>query len=544
MNVLIVDDDRFVVASLKQKVNWTSLGVKQTFTASNIRQAKKIILEQDIHLLISDIEMPQGSGLELLAWCRSEGYNVQTIFLTNFANFNYAQKAIELQSFEYYLKPIEIDKLELILKKAIKKVQITQTNEDALKVSNYWQQNKQEFLNHFWTTYIRNSESIPLEELETTLQLNHIDYSMEACFIPLLIDLFPYFLNEKKEIETTLNGEMNLYQKLTTLVKEFFHKSPFSFESLIQLNTNNEQFVVILRCQNISNQTINEMQTLCTSFNSTIHTELLCDVQCSIGDVSKLIGMHNTTKKLLLWKTEYIDFRNKVLLFPIKHRNILIYSSPKIQLLDEYLQSGNKTGFINICKKYLTTLLNKNSINYHALCSFRLDITQLIFTHLNRKEILAHKLFQGKISNFLENQSLRSMEDMIIYITYLVDVSLEYMSFIHSQQSVVKAISTYIDENYHENITREDIAKIVYLSPDYIARIFKKETGISLLNYIIKKRIQIAKELLLSTNLPVHIISDRVGYGNYSYFTKIFKKETNHTPLEYRRIKLTEKAPS
>jgi two-component system response regulator YesN len=110
------------------------------------------------------------------------------------------------------------------------------------------------------------------------------------------------------------------------------------------------------------------------------------------------------------------------------------------------------------------------------------------------------------------------------------------MAFTNSQKSVVNTICDYIDQNYQENITRTSLAKIVYLSPDYIARYFKKETGISLVNYIIKKRVDIAKELLNNTDLPVHIISDKVGYGNYSYFTKLFKKETNYTPVDYRKL--------
>ncbi|MEM5595887.1 AraC family transcriptional regulator [Niallia circulans] len=101
--------------------------------------------------------------------------------------------------------------------------------------------------------------------------------------------------------------------------------------------------------------------------------------------------------------------------------------------------------------------------------------------------MLAHKLFDGNTNNFLQTQSLRSIDDMMIYITYLVDISLQYVDFIHSQKTVVNTICDYIDEHYHENITRDNIAKIVYLSPDYIARIFKKETGLSLVNYIIKK---------------------------------------------------------
>lgn len=122
-------------------------------------------------MLISDIEMPQGSGLELLAWVRQEGYTIQTIFLTNFADFHYAQKAIELQSFEYYLKPIEIDKLEFSILKAIKKVKANQQSQQAIQVGQYWQQNKQKLVDHFWSSYLRNHEWLQADLEEQLLKI-------------------------------------------------------------------------------------------------------------------------------------------------------------------------------------------------------------------------------------------------------------------------------------------------------------------------------------------------------------------------------------
>ncbi|MCZ4151848.1 DNA-binding response regulator, partial [Escherichia coli] len=113
MKALLVDDDYFVVMALEKKIDWGALGIHTIFTAYNIAQAKEILRNHPVQILICDIEMPQGSGLELLAWVREESHSVQTIFLTNYADFNYAQKAIELQSFDYFLKPIEFDKLTL-----------------------------------------------------------------------------------------------------------------------------------------------------------------------------------------------------------------------------------------------------------------------------------------------------------------------------------------------------------------------------------------------------------------------------------------------
>mgnify|MGYP003307377576 CR=1 FL=1 len=62
--------------------------------------------------------MPNGSGLDLLPWIRERRNNMPAIFLTNYADFNYAQKALELKTFYYFLKPIEYDKLENIIMEA------------------------------------------------------------------------------------------------------------------------------------------------------------------------------------------------------------------------------------------------------------------------------------------------------------------------------------------------------------------------------------------------------------------------------------------
>ncbi|GIQ65465.1 hypothetical protein PACILC2_40330 [Paenibacillus cisolokensis] len=145
MNALLVDDDYFVVTALEKKIDWQSLHIEEVYTANNVAQAREIIRNHPVHILISDIDMPQGSGLELLAWIREENYNIQAIFLTNYADFNYAQKAIELQSFEYFLKPIEFDKLMLIIQKAVARAKEQQKNEKAIQEGYFWQKIKRKY---------------------------------------------------------------------------------------------------------------------------------------------------------------------------------------------------------------------------------------------------------------------------------------------------------------------------------------------------------------------------------------------------------------
>ena len=101
MQVLIVDDDMATVDVIQNTVNWKMLEVSRVYTAYNISSAKKILLENPIDVIISDIEMPQGSGLDLLEWFREEKLPGKFLLLTCHESFDYATYAIKYHASEY-----------------------------------------------------------------------------------------------------------------------------------------------------------------------------------------------------------------------------------------------------------------------------------------------------------------------------------------------------------------------------------------------------------------------------------------------------------
>ncbi len=98
----------------------------------------------------------------------------------------------------------------------------------------------------------------------------------------------------------------------------------------------------------------------------------------------------------------------------------------------------------------------------------------------------------------------------------------------------VEKVQNYIKQHVNEELSVEKLATLVYLSPDYLTRIFKKRFGKSVIDYLAEYRIGLAAQLLLDTELSVTMIAAKVGYGNYSYFTKQFRKFYLITPREYR----------
>ncbi len=103
-------------------------------------------------------------------------------------------------------------------------------------------------------------------------------------------------------------------------------------------------------------------------------------------------------------------------------------------------------------------------------------------------------------------------------------------------EEIVATVKRLISENLSVgNLQRDELAAMVHVSSGYLGRIFKKETGLAISDYIMKKRIAVAKQLLCKTNLSITDVSARVGISYSSYFTKVFKEQVGMTPQEYRQ---------
>lgn len=111
-NILIVDDDYITLDSLKQYIDWKKCGVENVHTAMSAKKAKLILDSEQIDVLVSDIEMPGDSGIDLLKWVNETQKNLVCIFLTSHADFSYAQEAVKQKAFLYVLKPAPIEEME------------------------------------------------------------------------------------------------------------------------------------------------------------------------------------------------------------------------------------------------------------------------------------------------------------------------------------------------------------------------------------------------------------------------------------------------
>ena len=126
MTILLVDDERQVLDGIRHGVDFEALGLDEVLTARSGEEAREIIEKTRVDILITDIEMADLSGLELLEWIRDSGQKILTIFCTAFRSFDYAKKAIELHAFDYFLKPVRYGELTEKLAQATRALGVSQ----------------------------------------------------------------------------------------------------------------------------------------------------------------------------------------------------------------------------------------------------------------------------------------------------------------------------------------------------------------------------------------------------------------------------------
>ncbi|MFM0772624.1 helix-turn-helix domain-containing protein [Streptococcus suis] len=507
MKILLVDDDSYIIQALNEKINWEEFGVDQVFSAYSMRQAQNFFKETEIDLLISDIEMPQGSGLELLAWIRQENYSTQAIFLTNYADFNYAQKAIELQSFEYYLKPIDYEKFGLIIQKAIAKIRKKKQEAKNLPVNE----------EIFWFEYLRKPASHDDKLfLEDALSKNISNNGLQ----PIILTLQLSYENNQ---EITLSWTRQLTQAIQSFTNIHTH---YHLATSIKIPQYAERYLFLFKSVNNlqKSEFFSELQVYLTEkFNQPI--------QILLGKHSNLESILTNTQSLYNFSYEYIGHQNAI--YTIDNKTDIRYSDISMLPADSTLLSYNKLSSF-LFEQY-PSLKNNRLFPTSWLKRMQLDILQKISVILDQKGISAHKLFQTKMHDYYQERCFNSIEDWLKYIEFYSNTAGDYIKLLESQQSLSQIIIDYIDHHYSEELNRKVLADLVFISPDHLARLFKHETGKTLINYITDKRIEEAKKLLLNSNATVYIIADQVGYDNYSYFSKSFKKNTGLSPIEFRQ---------
>ncbi len=413
MNILLVDDQKAVVESLKRGIRWDDVLVEHVYTACSAKEAKLVLMNFHVDVLISDIEMPEEDGLSLCRWARKQFPEIECIFLTSHAEFEYAKEAIRIGGFDYILQPVKYTEIEQVL------IRVQENIRSKKRIQQ-----------------LEKTQKIVIDQKNTILDamLSKADAM-------------------KMDEANLVYGQ---YQKMFQMEYENYAIYPILVQILKWKKITREWEESLIR------------MTLCN-----IAEELFSEQSCKAG-ISCLRG-------------------NRYWIF----------------LSVEQSRTGQE-------------IFIRKLENFYQFIEEHMDFSVAIYPGAEGQcfsdayMLLKHRAEQ----NTHKKQGI-----------FFRDCGPEA----EAKEDPIEFAVGFIRRNLSKNISRADVAGTVHLSEEYFSRLFRQETGDTFKDFVLMEKMKEAKKLLAGSRLSVSIVASKVGYDNFSYFSKVFKKVTGCTPQEYRK---------
>jgi len=515
MNILIVDDQISVLKGITSGVDFNKIGIENVYTATNVSEAKKIIQSNDISILLTDIEMPGENGLTLSKWVCENYPAIIIILLTSHASFSYAKESIRLGCFDYILQPAPYHEIEDVIMRAVSKI----VSERQLKP--YY---NMEIIGNIVLNLFSHNPSNKKKSIDT---LNQFGYPIkeDSNIQAVIIDIYPY-----SESDLPTYSDSYIFITLLESAAESFNSQ--IIYPLVCLNRY-KQFVVLLFCNSNALDELN--QDAFENFYKTLCNKLGSELSCYATPRGQLSGIrdtiyaahqllsNNVAKKPGMY---YCDKNVSVSGATNIPENIArwtkLLEDNQFKLLEENIFS------------YLNFYVSVNRLNLDNLCEFHQQLTKIFFVYSYRQNIDIMNLFTNEYNYNDYMNSFNDVKSLKKGISFIIN-AIANASMTEESKNDVQRAKEYILANISNNISVKDVADYVHLSPEYFSKLFKKETGENVKNYILRIKVDAAKDLLENPNIPVSIVASEVGYSNFSHFTQMFKKHENITPSEYRK---------
>lgn len=512
MKIVIVEDEAPIRNGMGKILHKINASYEVVGIAENGLQGLELIEKTRPDLIITDIQMPDMNGLEMLSQLRKKKNPCKAIVLTAYSNFEYAKQAIELGIENYILKPIKITELSKALKQVETNLSAEREKEEALSLENIF---AGAMMGH-----------LPkVESLDVRMKAKYGLDSTQPLNI-LLIWLGEHYDQNQAKVKLLLEGD-----DMKKVISHMFLSEIKGNRMIVAIyygEPRNKNLYAYIQRQ--------LMPVLC----ETVKEELICLWKES-PDLTKMLETMNIMREKMDWN---LLLGRGVILSAEQIMNLnaqpLKYPADLEAQAKQAIVKGNQLEFekcfqrfIKVCRQEVHEPKEIKEVCMRY-CWNVLDIAKES-SHLVKEytpESIVHVISQAVQWKEIE-EALRIFFKQVVLTD---DEPQQKSGSILAQQA-----RQMIKENYQDGITLEEIADRLHVSDEYLSSQFKKETGVTFSETIRKYRMERIKQLLQESNLKLNQIANMVGYSDPKYMSKVFKEETGMLPAEFRKVNPREK---
>lgn len=524
IKLLIVDDDEFIRKGLRQLILWDELGVEIIGEAENGKAAIEMVRTLHPHILLTDMNMPGGDGLELIESIRSLRLDTRIIILSGYNDFDLVRKAMKFQVEDYLLKPVNKYELSEIIKTI---------------GSQFEQQWIQEQLQRESFQLLRNN--ILIRWVEKRIDSNQLEQKLDFLKLDLLhCNLFQVGIvlwRDLIEAPLAANEEKFRPFALLNVIEEMMQQENKGIAFL-----DNEKRVLCLFASNGENGRLfsehnlhwlnnkaNEISTMLkVPWFSTLG-KVYCEpqqVHHSYHDAIKLLDFLNLTGAVHCIDESWLKNYDSSEVTSISDRTQIIQS---LLANDSSWKQGFDLDF-HWALAQNDPLASAKAIAVVWIVLIRQTLKEVkgkIAAPLNEIEL---------IINLKNRDSVHDVRQSLLQTLLKVEGFLQEKTSIYSH-SIISRVERYVLDHLDKELSLKQLAIQFNYNNTHLGRLFKEETGEYFSDYLNKARIEKAKALLIDSLHKAGEISKLVGFSDANYFYKKFKELTNMSPIEYRNSK-------
>lgn len=528
--VLIVDDEYYFRQALKISLPWSELDFQIAGEAKNGAEALELMSQVEPDVVLVDMNMPIMDGLEFIQKAKERDRKTKFLVVSGHSEFNYAKQAVQLGVFNYVLKPINEEELQGSLLE-IKEL-IRTERRDKLELDDLKQQ------------AIDGLSAMKAQMLIGLLQGNGVAGSrpdsnrMKELGIPpeglhyraVVVDL------DSCEESSREEGRPLRKARVQDIVQ---HGMKSAFPCVVGCHDQEDRLVMMIGSPEDS---INTLESLCERIRLNVRNELACTVTIGVGNAYETFESISISFKEALnaLKRRFASGGDKVYMHsPIGESGTkaLLFSVEKRSGLLMNMRIGNIADTEEWLSRFFQEARDKKaSMEMLLLAGVEIVSTCLEFlseTSQSFEDVFLHATQSDMIGQV---QRIKTFKELEAWIRSLI---LRAMEHVHSRKphrsvKVIEDVKSYIARHYgNEELRIEDIARSVHMNYNHLCFVFKKETTVTINDYLTETRMIKAKELFDRGESVIQSVANRVGYADANYFSKCFKKHIGITPSKY-----------
>lgn len=526
--LMIVDDEflsRFVIKSLIQK---KFKNIEVVAEPENGRQAIEYSLKYKPDIIIMDIKMPGINGIEASRVILNEFSHTKILILTAYDNFNYVKEALDLGIKGFLLKPINEEEVIFSIRKLIKEIQKQEHRSDQ---DEYMEEKmravrpliENELVSAFITGEVDDEK---IERYKGLIKENDI----HSGFFMLITPAYDDLRKAGREIS---------FKKIGEKIYEAVSNHPFMLNKCLFGSRMGSTITVFhtMKKESSDNAQTRDVLAIGLELINRIKTIAKVDTAIGIGNIyagfENLCHSYNEANLALkrALKTGGVVHYNRIQADSIPPAG-MEYPMELETLIVEQLKLGKVDAAKETACEFICHVMN-NSDNIEVIK----ESLSMLITVLKRTVTNSGTTFNPYCQSnmVVELGSLKEHHEIAIWSKRCIFNLIGHMQSKDDVTSkLIGRVIDYINRNFSNEITLNQIADEVGLSPQYLSKIFKENYGINFIDYITRKRLEHAEELLISSSKSIREISGLVGYEDPNYFSRIFKKDTGCTPRQFR----------